>query len=104
MTVDEGPQYHMGKVEFIAKKELAARLQMAWKLDEGAAYDQTYIDQYIEASRDLLPSGFSRGDVKVSQNCPDALVDLRVIVDAAEDTSRSQLRNVPCEAKQDKAK
>jgi outer membrane protein assembly factor BamA len=48
IAVTEGPQYHMGKLEILADKDLADRLRLAWKLDEGAAYDSTYIDKYAE--------------------------------------------------------
>ncbi len=71
ITVHEGPQYHMGKLEIIAERELAARLREAWKLQEGAVYDQSYIDTYIDANGSLLPSGFKRDDVATAVNCPE---------------------------------
>lgn len=97
MTITEGPQYHMGKVEMVAGKELAARLWAEWKLAEGAAYDMGYIDKYIETNRNLLPVGFSREQVRVGVNCPEARVDLQVVVDAAE--GGPEVKSVPCEKK-----
>ena len=38
---EEGPQYHMGKLEIAADKEAAGRLRMQWKLAEGEVYDNT---------------------------------------------------------------
>ena len=67
-------------------------------------YDQTYIDQYLEANRDLLPAGFSRGNVQGSQNCPDGVVGVRLIIDPAEDTSHAEPKNVPCEEHHDVSK
>ncbi len=67
-------------------------------------YDRTYIDQYLEANRDLLPLGFVRDNVQQIQNCPDAVVEVRLIVDPAEDTSHAELKNVPCEEQHDASK
>jgi outer membrane protein assembly factor BamA len=54
ISIQEGPQYHMGKLDIVADKEVAARLRAAWRLAEGDVYDNTYIDQFLEANRDLL--------------------------------------------------
>jgi outer membrane protein insertion porin family len=97
IELDEGPQYHMGKLEIVAEKEAAARLRAEWKLTEGAVYDQAYIDEYLTVARDLLPANFTRANVQVILNCPDALIHVRLIVDPAQDTSKSQPKNVPCE-------
>ncbi|HLZ43384.1 MAG TPA: POTRA domain-containing protein [Candidatus Sulfotelmatobacter sp.] len=91
----EGTQYHMGKLEILASKETAARLRSEWKLPEGTAYDRRYIDKYIEANRDLLPAGFSRENVQVVSDCPHAVVDLKLIIDPAEDKS-PQPKDIPC--------
>jgi outer membrane protein assembly factor BamA len=104
LTLDEGPQYHMGKLEIVAGKEASARLRAAWKLDEGSPYDRTYIDDFIATNRTMLPAGFSRQNVDVGKNCPDAQVSLRLMVDPAEDTSHSQPNNVPCEEEKEKSK
>ena len=34
ITIEEGPQYHMGKLDIVADKEVAGRLRMQWKLTE----------------------------------------------------------------------
>lgn len=94
----------MGKLEIVGDKEVAARLRAEWKLAEGDVYDHTYIDQFLEANRDLLPEGFSRANVHGIQNCPDAAVDVRLIVDPAEDTSHAEPKNVPCEEHRDVSK
>jgi outer membrane protein assembly factor BamA len=99
LDVDEGVQYRLGSVEFVAKKELAQRLRMEWKLEVGAVYDNGYLDQYIEANRDLLPTEFTRESVKRSMDCPKAMVALRLIVDAAEDKEKAVEKSVDCEEK-----
>jgi len=104
ITFQEGPQYRLDKVEFVGKKESTARLQVEWKLDEGSVYDVSYLDQYIEANRDLLPEGFTREEVQIGKDCPKGLVQVRLVVDAAEDAARAPLKNVPCEDKSEKAK
>jgi outer membrane protein assembly factor BamA len=104
ISIQEGPQYHMGKLDIAADKEVAARLRAEWKLPEGDVYDETYIDQYLKANRDLLPVGFSRADVHGIQNCPDAVVEIRLIIDPAEDRSHAEPKNVPCEEHHDVSK
>src|SRR5579862_7077216 len=101
ISIQEGRQYHMGKLDVVADKEVASRLRVEWKLAEGDVYDQTYIDQYLQANRDLLPMGFSRDNVQRSQNCPDALVGVRVIIDPDEDTSHAEPKYVPCKEHSD---
>jgi len=97
ISIEEGPQYHMGKLGIVAEKETAARLHAEWKLTEGAVYDQSYIDRYLDTNRDLLPVGFSRADVQTIQNCPDAVVEVRIMVDPAKDESHAEMKNIPCE-------
>jgi outer membrane protein assembly factor BamA len=104
LTIDEGPQYRLDKVEFVGKKEMTSRLQVRWKLEQGSVYDVTYLDQYIEANRELLPEGFTRKDVQIAKDCPRALVAVRVVVDPAEDSLRPPAKDVPCEDTGDKAK
>ena len=96
ISILEGPQYHMGKLDIVADPQVAARLRAEWKLTEGDVYDQTYIDQYLDTNRDFLPVGFGRANVHTIQNCPDAVVEVRLLIDPAEETSRPQPKNVPC--------
>lgn len=97
LSINEGPQYHMGKLETVADKEVAAKLHADWKLAEGDVYDYYYIEQFLETNRDSLPRGFSRANVHTIQNCPDAVVEVRLLVDPAKDTSQAEPKNVPCE-------
>ena len=97
IVLQEGPQYHLGKIEIVAEKERASRLQTEWKLAEGEVYDGTYLDDYLAANHSLLPTNFSISNVQIIQNCPEALVHVRLIVDPAQDRSRSAPKSIPCE-------
>jgi len=88
LTIEEGPQYRLDKVEFVGKKEMISRLQVQWKLAPGAVYDATYVDHYIEANREFLPEGFGRRNAQIATDCPKALVEVRLVVDPGEDASR----------------
>lgn len=104
ITVNEGPQYHMGKLEIVGEREIAARLREAWKLPEGAVYDQSYIDSFIEANGSLLPNGFKRDDVATAVNCPEEVVNVRMVVDPAKASTDSKSTNVPCKEKEGDSK
>ena len=97
VVLEEGPQYHLGKVEIVAEKERAARLRAEWKLPEGDVYDGTYLEDYLAANHSLLPANFSILNVQIIQNCPEALIHLRLIVDPTQNTSTSVPKSVPCE-------
>jgi len=104
MSFEEGPQYRLEKVEFVAKQDAAAKLQAQWKLDAGSVYDSTYVEQFIEANHDLLPQEFGREKVQTARDCPAALVQVRFVIDAAEESSKSAMKDVPCEEKKVKQK
>lgn len=94
----------MGELDTVADKEVAAKLRAEWTLTEGDVYDYTYIDRFLETNRDSLPLGFSRASVQTIQNCPDALVEVRLMGDPAEDTSHSKPKDVLCEEHHDVSK
>ena len=60
------------------------RLRTEWKLAEGDVYDNTYIHKYLTTHNDLLPASFGRANVQTIQNCLDALMHVRLIVDPAQ--------------------
>jgi outer membrane protein assembly factor BamA len=50
IAVNEGPQYHMGTVEFKGfSAEDASTLGKKWELKSGAVYDQTYVGKFIRS-------------------------------------------------------
>ena len=102
VTIFEGEQYHFNKLQIIAEKDAADRLEAKWELREGAVYDAQYIDQFIDANHDSLPQGFTTQNVQVIHNCPKALVDIRLIVDPAQDRMKPPPQDIPCEEKDKK--
>lgn len=104
LTVDEGTQYHMGKLEILAGKETAARLRAEWKMVEGTAYDSTYIRKFIEANGSLLPEGFSVRDTRKVMNCPEGVVAVSLMVDPREGKSELPSKDIPCESQHDPTK
>jgi outer membrane protein assembly factor BamA len=101
ITIDEGPQYRMGKLEVFAKKEVAERLQAAWQLPEGAVFDLTYVDKYLNANRPLFPPEFSRDEVQVLRNCPNATVHVRLPIDVNSSISQPPMKNIECQTSLD---
>lgn len=106
LTVDviEGPQYHMGKLEIFAKKEVADKLRAEWQLPEGAVFDRTYLDKYIDSDRSLMPSGFQRSHVQIVRDCPNATIEVRLPLDAMDPRSQSLPKDSPCDSPNNSSK
>ena len=101
ITMSEGEQYHFNKLQIIAEKDAADRLETKWELREGAVYDAQYIDQFIDANHDSLPPGFTTQNAQIVHNCPKALVDIRLVIDPAQDRMKPPPQDIPCEEKKD---
>jgi outer membrane protein assembly factor BamA len=57
LEVSEGPQYHMGELQFRGlDNSLDARLRAAWKLRPGDVYDASYLQDFLPLARKLLPT------------------------------------------------
>jgi len=103
LTVVEGPQYHMGKLIVVGKhNDLSTRLQTLWSIPEGAVFDFGYPEEYIKANRTLLPKAFSKNDLQIVRDCPEATVAVWLILDEPALLSQSQPRAVKCEESHDK--
>ena len=96
VNVEEGPQYHMGKLRISAKKEIADQLYAGWHLEEGAVFDFSYPDKYIRANRSVVPSGFNRDEIQFIRNCPQGLVEVRLLIDQTDPTLQSRPADVAC--------
>lgn len=81
LDISEGPQYRMGKLKILAKKDVADQLQQAWQLPEGAVFDRAYVADYLSANHSLLPPGFAPQNVQVIRDCPDASVAVVLMID-----------------------
>jgi outer membrane protein assembly factor BamA len=57
LEVTEGPQYHMGELQFRGlDNSLDARLRAAWKLRPGDVFDASYLQDFLPLARKLLPT------------------------------------------------
>ena len=101
MSVEEGPQYRLGKLQILAKKEVADKLHAKWLLPEGAVFDRSYIAKYVRDNRSLLPPEFTADSVQVWKDCPAATVEVRLPIDMNEAMSQAPAKNVSCETGQD---
>jgi hypothetical protein len=99
----EGPQYRLGKVEIVAKKELADELRLRWQMPDGAVFDRSYLAKYATANHRLLPRTFTLQDIQLVRDCPDALVQVRLLVDPALSALLPAARAVRCEKPQGSA-
>jgi outer membrane protein assembly factor BamA len=96
----EGPQYHLGKLEIFAPAELADKLRAQWRMLEGAVFHRSYLLDYVRANRALLPANFVPQDMQVVRDCPNATVQVRVLIDPILAASHTTPRDVECETSQ----
>lgn len=104
VSVTEGRQYHMGKLEIFAKREIADRLRAEWQMAEGAVFDLTYLDPYIGRNRSLLPPTFQTQHVQLVRDCEDATVEVRLPLDFTDPRSQSTPRDIECDPPDSNAK
>jgi len=97
LSIAEGPQYRMGKLEIFAQKEMADRLREEWQLADGAVFDFSYVDKYVVANRSLLPLGFTPRDVQLVRDCPGASIEVRLVLEVTDPSSQSRPKDVECE-------
>jgi hypothetical protein len=97
LSVKEGPQYRLAKLQILAKKDVADKLHARWQLPEGAVFDRSYIDKYVRENRALLPPEFTADSVQVWKDCPAATVEVRLPIDVNEVASQPIAKNVACE-------
>jgi outer membrane protein assembly factor BamA len=99
VSITEGPQYRMGKLEIFAQKGLADKLRAEWELPEGAVFDFRYIDQYVDRNRSVLPPEFVRNDVQLVRDCRDSSVEVRLPPDGTDPRSQSRPKDIDCATK-----
>jgi outer membrane protein assembly factor BamA len=81
ITVDEGPQFHMGTLEFIGiREEDAAMLARKWRLKPGDVYDDAYARKYqFEEILPLKTQSGARPRVETQLDRDKHLVNLRIV-------------------------
>jgi hypothetical protein len=96
ISISEGPQYRMGELKVYAKKEIADRLASEWQLREGAVFDMSYPQTFIDSSHSL-PAEFSPPDVLLVRNCPEASIAVLLIVDQTDPGLQTRPKDIRCE-------
>jgi outer membrane protein assembly factor BamA len=98
LDIDEGRQYQMGKFIVKGKHELADALQSVWGLREGAVWDGTYMDRYLNDNKTLLGEDFlpSNG-VQIVLNCRENSVEVRVLLPGTPELSSPAPLNIDCD-------
>jgi hypothetical protein len=71
LEVTEGDVYHMGKLEVLAPDQYKQKVQDAWRLPEGAVYDNTHLLLVVDKIRKFVPSN-SRWEWKAREQIDDA--------------------------------
>ena len=97
VTINEGPQYRMGKLEVIAPKELAETITAQWALSEGSVFDRTYPEKFLQDHRHLFPISFQADHLQLSRDCRDLTVKVRLPIDSLDPRWHTQFTNSGCE-------
>jgi hypothetical protein len=71
-------------------------LRVEWQVPEGAVFDLSYLQKYIDANRSLLPSGFNRQDVQLVRNCREGIVEVRLPLEGTDPRSQSLPKDTDC--------
>jgi outer membrane protein assembly factor BamA len=103
IDVDERSQFHMGKLQIFAKAEQADKLRSAWGISEGAVFDESYLEKYIESNQAMLPPNFTSNFVEVVRDCRDFTVEVRLPIDQLDPRSQITPKNVGCDPKDERS-
>jgi outer membrane protein assembly factor BamA len=102
IRVQEGPQYHMDKLEISGSPEVAGKLQANWALAPGAIFDHTYVRKFLAENSSFLPPGFTESSgVEVWKNCSDSTVSVHLHLTQDRAASESA-KHVDCAAEKKK--
>ena len=97
IEVDEGSQFRMGKLQIFAKAEQADKLRAAWEIPQGAIFDQSYLEKYVDSNQPLLPANFTREFVQVVQDCRESTVEVRLPIDQLDPRSQITPKDIDCD-------
>lgn len=76
MRIDEGEQYHVGKVELLGLDEKTQN-QLRPQFKPGDIFDGNLIDELLRRNKSLLPSDASWRDVEITRHIKEGVIDLR---------------------------
>jgi outer membrane protein assembly factor BamA len=99
VDIDEGKQNHPGKLGITGKKEITEALQAQWSLQEGAAFDGTYLGKFVDENLAILRANFDPSTgVQVVRNCHDNTVEIRVLLPGSQEALSGQAaKDVNCD-------
>jgi len=97
ITIYEGPQYRMGKLEVVAPNELAEKITAQWELSEGSVFDLTYPEKFLRDHRQLFPKSFQADHIQHARNCRDLTVNVRLPIDRMDPRSHTPFPELGCE-------
>jgi outer membrane protein assembly factor BamA len=99
VQIDEGEQYHMGKLGIMGKNDITEALKAQWSLQEGAVFDQTYLRRFVAENHAILGENFTPSTgVQVVRNCRDHTVEVRVLLSGSQEAlSAGAAKDVDCE-------
>jgi hypothetical protein len=98
VNVVEGSQFHMGKLQVFAKSEQSNKLRGTWDLAEGAVFDSSYLEKYINENRAMFPPNFTRDFAQVVRNCRELTVEVRLPIDQLDPRSQVPPKDIDCES------
>ncbi|HYG99708.1 MAG TPA: POTRA domain-containing protein [Terriglobales bacterium] len=83
ISIDEGKQYRMGKLDIIGQSQTADLLKTRWSMAEGAVFDMTYVDKFIEENKSLLPEDFQPyKSVLYTRNCKEQTLSVVFLLES----------------------
>ena len=101
VTINEGPQYRMGKLEVIASKDLAEKIQAQWKLSEGSVFDLSYPETFVSSHRQLFPKSSQPDHIQRARNCRDLTVNVRIPIDSLDPRAHAPFLETGCETEKE---
>jgi len=103
IDVEEGSQFRMGKLLVFANPEQADKLRAAWGLQEGAVFDFSYPEKYINDNSSLLPANVTRRFGQIARNCRESTVEVRLPIDPFDPRSQVRAKDIDCESQDARA-
>ena len=99
ITVQEGSQYRMDKLEISGPPEVAEKLQMRWELAAGSIFNSTYVETFLEKNHFLLPETFTRDGVQLFTDCRDGTVSVHIhLTQDPKHVALDRTKHVDCQA------
>lgn len=76
VKLDEGPQYRIGRVDFLGLDE-SSQNQLRLQFRPGELFNKALVDDLLRQNKSLLPADASWQDVRIGRNTKEGVVDVR---------------------------